>query len=549
MNKKKEILHIYTRVSSMGQEDGTSLETQKEKGVELSKKLGMDYKLWNEGHGSGFEDFVSTRPKFGELFECMKRGEVKHFFINDFSRLTRKDMDGYTIKSQLIKNKIVVYTQDGRYDLSVLESEMTYKVLTTFNEFQVKMSRQKCIEGFVKRVKEGKYMNTVPFGYVRENEFLKECPKNGKWVRKIFEWYSDGNSTIWIREKLFRNGVVSPRGDKYINPTTLSSWLRKTYYYGEHTYTDKESGKTFTNKNVPLIDKKLFLDVQKRLSKNRYGKNNQKKEYLLNDVVSCPCGTPMNVRSGGKGNNPELYRCRNMERKYNKKQIVSDDCVPMKSLRMEKFDEYIWETLLNTLRKSSQIKEITRKEILGKKSTYGKRSIKRKLKNLNIDKDRCDSMRLELEKEYYSGVMGKDRYDIIVGSVDEREHQLMSEITKLENELDIITQKDKWLDWIDTHLSNIDELYKIKDLKRKREVIKKYIENIEVQWGEKSRQHTIIMTMKLPLVDDGIKYKKGKKGQYLRDRKGFKRYDVVEGKKEIFTPYLHLNSFQGNRIK
>ena len=31
MNKKKEILHIYTRVSSMGQEDGTSLETQKEK--------------------------------------------------------------------------------------------------------------------------------------------------------------------------------------------------------------------------------------------------------------------------------------------------------------------------------------------------------------------------------------------------------------------------------------------------------------------------------------------------------------------------------------
>ena len=156
-------------------------------------------------------------------------------------------------------------------------------------------------------------------------------------------------------------------------------------------------------------------------------------------------------------------------------------------------------------------------------------------------------MRLELEKEYYSGVMEKDRYDIIVGSVDEREHQLMSEITKLENELDIITQKDKWLDWIDTHLSNIDELYKIKDLKRKREVIKKYIENIEVQWGEKSRQHTIIMTMKLPLVDDGLKYKKGKNGQYVRDRKGFKRYDVVEGKKEIFTPYLHLNSFQGNR--
>ena len=44
---------------------------------------------------------------------------------------------------------------------------------------------------------------------------------------------------------------------------------------------------------------------------------------------------------------------------------------------------------------------------------------------------------------------------------------------------------------------------KIKDLKRKREVIKKYIENIEVQWGEKSRQHTIIMTMKIFVVLNG----------------------------------------------
>ena len=32
-------------------------------------------------------------------------------------------------------------------------------------------------------------------------------------------------------------------------------------------------------------------------------------------------------------------------------------------------------------------------------------------------------MRLELEKEYYSGQMKKDRYDILVGSVNERENE------------------------------------------------------------------------------------------------------------------------------
>jgi hypothetical protein len=45
----KEILHIYIRVSSSIQEEGTSLTTQGNIGIELSEKLGMDYQIHNEG--------------------------------------------------------------------------------------------------------------------------------------------------------------------------------------------------------------------------------------------------------------------------------------------------------------------------------------------------------------------------------------------------------------------------------------------------------------------------------------------------------------------
>ena len=37
----KDILHIYTRVSSAVQEEGTSLETQKEWGIKKPKKNGV----------------------------------------------------------------------------------------------------------------------------------------------------------------------------------------------------------------------------------------------------------------------------------------------------------------------------------------------------------------------------------------------------------------------------------------------------------------------------------------------------------------------------
>ena len=83
-------------------------------------------------------------------------------------------------------------------------------------------------------------------------------------------------------------------------------------------------------------------------------------------------------------------------------------------------------------------------------------------------------------------------------------------------------------------------------MKERKKVIKTYVENLELNWNGDTKQHTLIMSMKLPLVNDGISYKKGKSNQYLRDRKGFKRYDITEGKTELTTPLLCLNSLNSN---
>ena len=50
------------------------------------------------------------------------------------------------------------------------------------------------------------------------------------------------------------------------------------------------------------------------------------------------------------------------------------------------------------------------------------------------------------------------------------------------------------------------------------------------------------------MLKDGISYKKGKSGQYLRDRKGFKKYDIIDGQTELTNPYLSLNSLYGDEL-
>ena len=288
---KKETLHIYTRVSTSNQIDGTSIDIQKENGIKLSKQLDMDYKIWNEGHGSGFEEFSEFRPVFSRLLENIKDGKVKHIFVKDLSRLTRNEMDSYKINSILLQNNVSMYTQDGRYDLSNMENSMMYKILTMFNEYQVKVSRIKSIEGKLRRVKDGQYMLTIPFGYVREDGFLKEHPTNGEWVRKVFQWYKDGMSSVEIRNELFKNGVKPQRSETgMFPPMTIIKMLRNTTYIGIHTFHDKESGVTISNENLPLVDKKLFYEVGKRIDMEGHN-SNQKQHYFLRDIISCPCGT------------------------------------------------------------------------------------------------------------------------------------------------------------------------------------------------------------------------------------------------------------------
>lgn len=536
---KKETLNIYTRVSTSGQVGNTSIDEQKDNGIELSKRLNMDYEIHDEGQGSGFSEFSEFRPVFSNVLQKIKDGKIRHIFVKDLSRLTRNEMDSYKISQILLKHDVTLYTTDGKFDLESDDRRMMYKILTMFNEYQVRVSRMKSIEGKVRRVNEGKYMLTIPFGYIREDGWLKEHPENGEWLRKIFEWYNDGKSSIDVRKELFKNDIKPPvRDGDWWNPVTIQKILKNTTYIGTHTFHDKESGVTITNDNLPLIEKKLFYDVQKKIKNSRTGGHNLRKEYLLRDIMECPCGTQMNCRGTTSGTNYPLYRCRNQERTYQRRKKVCDECVPMKSIKMKPVDDFVWNRLLHILTQSSLIKESVKKEILGKKSTYGKRTIKNSLKKLNIEKENLDTMRLELQTEYYSGKMKKDRYDILVGSVNERENDIDTEIHKKGMELDVILQKDKWLDWIDTHLKNIDELRMISDIKDKKKVIKEFIEKIRLNWDENSKQHTMKLVFKLPLVNDGIEYKKGKKGQFLRDKKGFKKYDIIEGEKDLKTPYL-----------
>ena len=98
---EKNVLHIYTRVSSDQQEDNTSLDQQRRKGISISESLGFDHKVWNEGVGSSSKDTLDNRPIIVDLLQSVKDGYVKHLYVEYTSFISKPKYVEYdTIPSQ-----------------------------------------------------------------------------------------------------------------------------------------------------------------------------------------------------------------------------------------------------------------------------------------------------------------------------------------------------------------------------------------------------------------------------------------------------------------
>ena len=71
-------------------------------------------------------------------------------------------------------------------------------------------------------------------------------------------------------------------------------------------------------------------------------------------------------------------------------------------------------------------------------------------------------------------------------------------------------KRGQWIDWLNQHNKNVDDLSKIEGMKERRRVIDFYIDKITLDWDNVTKQHTIRLYYKYPLVSDGLIRKGGK---------------------------------------
>ena len=557
--------NVYCRVSTKDQIENTSLDNQKELGVEyVTKNHSQKFKyiiVWREEGKSG-DDFLDDddigemvkRELLSILIDSWKKRVIKNIWVYDLSRLSRNDDTSNLLKSIIYKNGIDLYLNNQKYNFDNKMDKLLFGVLSLVNEFENHQRFEKGLMGKRRNLDSGKWWGgSIPMGYKSdENGKLIEDEVRSKWVKKIYKWYSEGLSTQKISERLEKIGIKSQRGNTNWSTQQIRKILTHTSYIGYIDYEVKglkgkskeycrEKGLTHKHRFEcpPIIDQKDYEYVRQLFSKRRRQPNSQnnKHQFLLKEILICSgCGNMMRGKYQ-PSKNTNVYRCVTNENNYRDKRI--DKCENSKTIHRLGLEELIWVNILNIFGNSEIVKEEFRKKNLPKELNGDviKKRIKENINKIKRRQTKIQTIHKKLEENTIKNITLKisdNMFENIKVSVEKEIEKIENEINQLEIQNDLWLNDNVWEDWFDSFKLHFNKICSYTKSEDKRKFITDYIENIYVGWDGDNNTHNIKINFKLNIVKD--------KGELVSND----IYKIKKGKKEIDINGINLRKFNNH---
>ena len=530
-------LHIYIRVSTVAQaEQGTSLESQRELGKKKADELGFKWILWDEGGKSSHHEDIADRPVLSQLFAAIKEGVVKHLWVYDQSRLSRNDQVASIFRYQCNKQEVTLYTKDGVYDLANPSDRLMKQLLDAVAEFDNITRAERTRIGKLNKIRKGFWHGgQAPFGYQLEDHKLVVNQEEAKWVKRIFAEVVGGSSSAQIKQMLDSNGVEPRRKRGLWTIGSIDALIKNTHYSGFYKYKDSKAEHEIEIQCPSIVDLTTWNAVQYKRS-SPVVRNSQKNAtvkhfYLLRDFMYCGhCGRAIAGRIT-QSRAEMSYFCPNKEREWAKKRESATPwqrgmgCGFSRAMNIKQTDSLVWETIKLLHRNSSILKEDAKHRILKESGVVLRSDAETKATQAKIRKFQKEHQRLsDSLGSLEANRLIKDLNDVAFAGASVR---LKQEIARVESELASLrlqlagaARARKWVDWLKSYGEEISNLDALSDLKKK-DYLGGLIKRIDVTYQAEERQHTLLMTLSLPIVNDGIKYMG--RGEKLRE------YEVVEG--------------------
>lgn len=345
----------YCRISvdDEKENENTSIENQKSIISDYVSRTfpGSELTFFEDRDRSGYT--FAQREGYQRMRPQLLSGRYDILIVKDLSRFSRRNGHGLVELETLRDAGVRIIAIGDSIDYPTNDDWLRIQIYFFVNEMPVTDTSKKVKNVIKRRQEEGKWICSVPYGYVITNSktgaFAVE-PSEAAVVQKVFDLYLEGWGYQKIANYLTEQHIPTPRmnerarveasggvyhrkvkdtwsivtiqgilfNDFYIGTLRQGKYTRKKIN-GDDVRKDASEHIVFENHHEPIIDYRTFAIAQGMLQKRSTDHYRGVKKYdnIYSGFMVCgDCGSPMFPMSRPGGN--DAYRCGTYHRRGRK---------------------------------------------------------------------------------------------------------------------------------------------------------------------------------------------------------------------------------------
>lgn len=466
---------------------------------------------------SGFKN-GEVRPAYTMLKQKVDDGVYQQILFSEFSRLDRKPSNLLKSIEYYQKKDVRLYFKKQNLwvrDKADLPTSIMISVLAVMSQYEIELFAARGVDGKISAIKNRcvAHGGFTAYGYksTKTDKRLIIDEGEAEVVRRIFQYYIDGKSSIEISEILNAEGIPAPyktriedardrrsskglqekeyRFDSDIKwrPSTINRLVKNRLYIGKRSFTfhepdpsnplrvDKRKDRKVLasfeqdEPSLRIVDEDVFNEVQLIVAERRYNKNlGIRHDNLLKPLLRCgDCGSRYSV---GGGSGDRKYKCYGTVNRKDKKKT----CDVGTELQMRRLDGLVVQLCITRFadydletETSKRIKEIE-EEISNKKEIVVQQESKIKQESEKLDAFINRTVRMVADEE-----RAKKAIDEEIASFKKIEAELMKSVVRLRSEIAVLVSKKNGLVKVkeDTNLRT-----RQREIKNNRVLLKEYVQ-------------------------------------------------------------------------
>ena len=545
MTKAKTKVYTYTRVSTIMQIDGYSLDAQKSR-----MKAYADYN--NYEIAGEYEDVgksgksIEARVEFNRMMDDIKSGKdgVSYVLVFKLSRFGRNAADVLsTLQVMQDFGVNLICVEDG-IDSSKDAGKLMISVLSAVAEIERENIRVQTMEGRIQKAREGKWNGGfAPYGYQLVKGQLEINEVEAPAIRVIFEQYVNTEiGANGISNYLENHGICKIQRQNGKNPLFDAHFIRlilkNPVYCGKIAYGRRKTEKVHGTRNeyhlveqdnyilvdglhAPIVSEEVWQAAQVKLlatgkaagAASKYEHVNRGKDertHLLSGIVKCPvCGAGMygnksikHKKDGTKYKDFFYYGCKHRTMTRGHK------CDYKRQLREELLDDAVAEIIVKLV-SNPRFADMMQQKINMKVDTS---AIEQEIANYEKQIRQSYSVKAKIMEEIDSLDPDDRHYIRRKADLDDRLYRMYDKIEETESRLIEVRAKKTAIEAEKITGDNIykvlicfDKLYKVMNDIEKRQLMESLISEIQIfEDRQPNGQWLKSIKFKLPIIEEDM---------------------------------------------